>query len=98
MCELCAANERHMLGATLQPFLAPGIRIAVKYAMSDTDTEEIFLIDDNNKTAVTLSTSGYICWEAENHGNVEQIADHPREPVVAPTEDETQGNVVKFPG
>ncbi len=70
MCEMCATNEYRMLGQTLQQYLRPGIRVAVKYAIDDHDAEEIILVDDEAGTNVTLSTDSVFCWEAENRGNV----------------------------
>lgn len=64
-----------MLGQTLQDYLRPGVRIAVKYAMRDNDAEEILLVDDEAGTCVTLSSVGPMCWEAENRGNVVSLND-----------------------
>jgi len=76
MCDMCAANELKLLRQTLEEYLRPGVRIAVKYAMGDEDTEEIILVDDEAGICVTLSSVGPMCWEAENRGNVVRLSDH----------------------
>ena len=73
MCDLCEATELKSLTDTLRDYLRPGVRLAVKYALSDNDNEILVLFDDETKTAVTLSTVGSICWEAENYGNVVKL-------------------------
>ncbi len=83
MCDLCAATEREMLSRTLEQYLRPGVRIAVKYAMNEKDSEEIILVDDQAKTSVTLSSVGPMCWEAENRGNVVKF---PTKVIPFPTE------------
>lgn len=73
MCNICTLNERKMLGGALQDYLRPGVKVVVKYANNDNDTEEVILVDEENKTELVLSTIGYMCWEAQDHGNVVQL-------------------------
>jgi len=70
MCDMCDRHELLGLSDTLKQFLRPGVRIMVKHAMDEHDSDEINIVDDNTKVHVVLSAGGRICWEDSNQTNV----------------------------
>lgn len=59
-----------MLGESLEQFLRPGVRLAVRYGLRDGETDEIILMDDENNVAVTITSDVPLCWETSRRNNV----------------------------